>query len=200
MKTTINLLSKTIAALALTLPLNVFAVDENGNYFTNDFEDNIPMTEGETTGGMAINVEGEGEWLFKLAFVSTNTSYVVSGTQNLRLKKNGSYVITPVLNKGVKEISFNCKRKGKGIDVYTSVDAGATWTKVSTVSSTGVATIAVNDTQVNRVKMYLEQVVLAAVGNMAQLVEFLVYAVADDAALLYQLRRVVLYLALYPFT
>ena len=153
MKTTINLLSKTIAAIALTLPLNVFAVDENGNYFTNDFEDNIPMTEGETTGGMAINVEGEGEWLFKLAFVSTNTSYVVSGTQNLRLKKNGSYVITPVLNKGVKDISFNCKRKGKGIDVYTSVDAGATWTKVSTVSSTGVATIAVNDTQVNRVKI-----------------------------------------------
>lgn len=153
MKTTINLLSKTIAAIALTLPLNVFAVDENGNYFTNDFEDNIPMTEGETTGGMAINVEGEGEWLFKLAFVSTNTSYVVSGTQNLRLKKNGSYVITPVLNKGVKDISFVCKRKGKGIDVYTSADAGATWTKVSTVSSTGVATIAVNDTQVNRVKI-----------------------------------------------
>jgi len=153
MKTTINLLSKTIVALALTLPLNVFAVDENGNYFTNDFEDNIPMTEAETTGGMAINVEGEGEWLFKLAFVSTNTSYVVSGAQNLRLKKNGSYVITPVLNKGVKEISFNCKRKGKGIDVYTSVDAGATWTKVSTVSSTGVATIAVNDPGANRVKI-----------------------------------------------
>lgn len=143
----------TVVAVSLALPLQVLAIDENGNYFTNDFEDNIPMTEAETTNGTSIVVEGEGEWLFKLAFVSTNTSYVVSGAQNLRLKKNGSYVVTPVLNKGVKEVTFTCKRKGKGIDVYTSNDAGTTWTKVATVSATGLATVAVNDTEANRVKI-----------------------------------------------
>lgn len=143
----------TVVAVSLALPLQVLAIDENGNYFTNDFEDNIPMTEAETTNGTSIVVEGEGEWLFKLAFVSTNTSYVVSGAQNLRLKKNGSYVVTPVLNKGVKEVTFTCKRKGKGIDVYTSNDAGTTWTKVATVSATGLATVAVNDTGANRVKI-----------------------------------------------
>ena len=142
-----------VAGFAMILPVSAMAIDESGRYFINDFEDNIPMTEAETTSGMAINVEGEGEWLFKLAFVSTNTNYVVSGAQNLRLKKNGSYVVTPVLNKGVKDISFNCKRKGKGIDVYTSTDAGATWSKVGSVSSTGVATFAVNNTDANRVKI-----------------------------------------------
>ena len=42
----------------------------------------------------------------------------------------------------------------------------------------------------------LQQVVLAAVGNVAQLVELLVHTVADDAALLHQLWRVGLNLAL----
>ena len=76
-----------------------------------------------------------------------------SGKQNLRLYKNGSYVVTPVLDKGVKDITFNVGRKGKGIDVYTSDDAGKTWTKLATISSTGVATVSVNSTTANRVKI-----------------------------------------------
>ena len=77
-------------------------VDENGYYFINDFESNIPdSSPAEET---AIYVEGQGEWLFLKAFVSTNSSYVRSGKQNLRLYKNGSYVVTPVLDKGVKDL------------------------------------------------------------------------------------------------
>ena len=140
-----------IATIMLTLPTTMMAVDTNGNYFINNFEDNIPMLKNETD--TIVNVEGEGQWIFKMAYVSTNTSYVVSGKQNLRLQKNGSYVITPVLDKGVKEVSFTCKRKGGGIDVYTSTDAGNTWSKIETVSSTGLATITINNPDANRVKI-----------------------------------------------
>ena len=126
-------------------------VDENGYYFINDFESNIPdSSPAEET---AIYVEGQGEWLFLKAFVSTNSSYVRSGKQNLRLYKNGSYVVTPVLDKGVKDVTFNVGRKGKGIDVYVSEDAGKTWAKLTTINSTGVATVSVNSTTANRVKI-----------------------------------------------
>ena len=82
----------------------VEAIDENGNYFVNSFESDVPPSSPDTE--TAIYVEGQGEWLFFKAFVSTNSKYVNTGNQNLRLYKNGSYVVTPVLDKGVKEINF----------------------------------------------------------------------------------------------
>ena len=140
-----------IVAIMLALPMTMRAIDTNGNYFTNDFEGNIPMLKNATD--TLVNVDGEGQWIYKMAYVSTNTSYVVSGKQNLRLQKNGSYVITPVLNKGVKEVTFNCKRKGSGIDIYSSTDAGATWTKIETVNSTGITNITINNPDANRIKI-----------------------------------------------
>ena len=44
----------------------------------------------------------------------------------------------------------------------------------------------------------LEQIVLTRIGNMAQLVEFCIHPIANHSTLGYQLRRIVLYLALYP--
>jgi len=126
-------------------------IDENGNYFINGFESNVPEKSTETE--TAIDVEGEGEWLFLKAFVSTNSSYVHAGKQNLRLYKNGSYIVTPVLDKGVKTISFYVGRKGKGIDVYLSTDAGKTWTKSQTVGDIGEAYIVVDSSEANRVKI-----------------------------------------------
>ena len=140
-----------VMAMAVALPVTATAADDDSYYFVNDFEDNIPMTKNETD--TIVNVEGEGQWIFKMAYVSTNTSYVVSGKQNLRLQKKGSYVITPVLNKGVKEVSFNCKRKGKGVDIYYTTDAGNTWTLVTTISATGISTISVNQPDANRIKI-----------------------------------------------
>ncbi len=137
--------------LGFLFPAAASAVDENGNYFVNDFESNIP--EKSSDDEVAVVVEGQGEWLFLKAFVSTNSSYVRSGKQNLRLYKNGSYVVTPVLDKGVKTITFDVGRKGKGIDVYVSKDSGRSWQKLETVSATGVATITVDDPQANRVKI-----------------------------------------------
>ncbi len=127
------------------------SIGDDGYYFVNDFESNVPDKSPEEQ--TAIFVEGQGEWLFLKSFVSTNSSYVNSGKQNLRLYKNGSYVVTPVLDKGVKEITFYVGRKGKGIDVYVSEDAGKTWTKKETINSTGTATITVESNVANRVKI-----------------------------------------------
>ncbi len=130
------------------------AVDSEGRYFVNDFEDNIPMTEAETSDLATIVVEGEGEWQFHYAFVSTNTSYIVSGAQNLRLKKNGSYVVTPVLDKGVKTVTFNTKRNNAGIDVLKSYDGGKSWVAAETVAKgTGEKTVTIEDMAVNRIKI-----------------------------------------------
>ena len=129
----------------------VEAIDENGNYFVNSFESDVPPSSPDTE--TAIYVEGQGEWLFFKAFVSTNSKYVNTGNQNLRLYKNGSYVVTPVLDKGVKEINFFVGRKGKGIDVYLSTDAGKSWTKTETINTTGAVTVTVNSSEANRVKI-----------------------------------------------
>jgi hypothetical protein len=127
------------------------AVDALGRYFVQDFEDNIPMQKPESD--TLISVEGEGQWIFKMAYVSTNTKYVVSGEQNLRLQKNGSYVVTPVLDKGVKTVEFNCRRSGKGIDVYTSTDGGKSWEKAGSCTSAQEYVLTVDNPLVNRVKI-----------------------------------------------
>ena len=156
MKNYLSLIYMGVLSICMTLPcaaqrMTVSNIDENGYYFINDFESNVPPTRSETP--VSYDVEGQGEWIFLNAFVSTNSSYVRSGSQNLRLYKNGSYVITPILDKGVKEISFYVGRKGKGIDVYVSTDAGNSWSKVQTISSTGQASITIDDNLANRVKI-----------------------------------------------
>ena len=121
-----NLLRMMAIAICLfvvdSIVLAATTIDDDGYYFVNDFESNVPPTRPDEE--TAIYVEGQGEWLFFKAFVSTNSSYVKSGTQNLRLYKNGSYVVTPVLDKGVKDVTFHVGRKGKGVDVYISTDTG----------------------------------------------------------------------------
>ena len=66
------------AMMAMT---TMTTIDEDGYYFVNDFESNVPLTRTEEE--TAIYVEGQGEWLFLNAFVSTNSSYVKSGTHLL---------------------------------------------------------------------------------------------------------------------
>ncbi|MBO4822041.1 MAG: right-handed parallel beta-helix repeat-containing protein [Prevotella sp.] len=155
MKKMENLLRMMVTAICLVVGVNtsmaVTTIDDDGYYFVNDFESNVPPTRSDEE--TAIYVEGQGEWLFLRAFVSTNSSYVRSGTQNLRLYKNGSYVVTPVLDKGVKEVTFYVGRKGKGIDVHISTDAGKNWTKVATISNTGQVTVTVENSEANRVKI-----------------------------------------------
>ena len=48
--------------------------------------------------------------------------------------------------------------------------------------------------------LYLQQIILSTVGNISQFVELFIHPTTNHATFLYQLRWVVLYLALNPFT
>ena len=123
----------------------------DGLYVLQDFEDQTTFPETKPETETAFNVEGQGEWLYLNAFVSTNSSYVNSGTQNLRLAKNGSYVISPVLSNGVSKVTFYLGRNA--VKVYTSTDEGASWTAVETTTSGKIVTATINSNTVNRIKV-----------------------------------------------
>ena len=138
-------------ALFCCIALSTWAIGGDGLYFLQDFEDQTTFPETKPTEEVAFNVEGQGQWLYLNSFVSTNTSYVNSGSQNLRLPKNGSYVITPVLTNGVSKVTFFLGRNA--VKVYTSTDEGATWTAVETTTSGKQVTATINSETVNRIKV-----------------------------------------------
>ena len=132
-------------------------IDEEGRYFVQDFEDQstYPGTEGKDANTeLTYNVLG-GEWIYYNSYISTNENYNVNGsTANLRLPKNGTYVVTPVLNSGVKKVTWNQMRKT--CVAYTSTDGGKTWTSatISTDASDDTQRIIeVNSLNVNRIKI-----------------------------------------------
>ena len=138
--------------------LSTWAVGGDGLYFLQDFEDQTTFptdAEGKGTNTeLTFVVSGQGEWLYYNSYVSTNSSYVSSGSQNLRLPKNGSYVITPVLSNGVNKVTFFLGRNA--VKVYTSADGGSTWTAVETTTSGKVVTATINSETVNRIKIAIE--------------------------------------------
>ena len=130
------------------------SVDADGRYFVQDFEDatTFPQSSGATDA--EFYVAGQGTWIYNNAFVSTNSSYNVDGsTMNLRLPKNGSYVITPVLNSGVKKVTFYAGRKGDKLTASLSTDGGTTWQTTTIALSGNDASIEVGSLEVNRVKI-----------------------------------------------
>ena len=130
-------------------------VNADGTYFVQDFEDIATFPQERPSDDVEFYVQGQGTWIYNNAFASTNSSYNVDGsTMNLRLPKNGSYVITPVLNFGVKSVTYYGPRKGDKLSCYTSKDGGSTWTAVAQSSDgNNNFSIAVNDLEVNRVKI-----------------------------------------------
>ena len=129
-------------------------VDSEGRYFIQDFEDlsTYPSkSEGETSNTeLSFNAYG-GEWLYYKSFEPGNSNNVSSGAHNLRMPKNGSYVITPIFNSGVKKVIWNQTRSE--VTTYTSTDGGTTWKTATITSSDKVRTIEVNDLSVNRIKI-----------------------------------------------
>ena len=143
-------------------------IDEFGNYFIQDFEDASTYPLNQSTEEQRFVVEGQGEWLYKGTYQSTNTNYNVDGsTANLRLPKNGSYyVITPVLNNGVGSVSFYLGRAT--VTLWTSTDGGNTWQNIGTASSKGVVnTIQIESLEVNRIKISNEASKDADIDNLA---------------------------------
>lgn len=141
------------------------AIGGDGAYFVQDFEDQTTFPETKPTTEVAFNVQGQGEWLYLNSFVSTNSNYVNSGTQNLRLPKNGSYVITPVLSNGVSKVTFYIGRAS--VKVYTSTDEGTTWSAVETTTSGKIVTATINSETVNRIKVANEASKDADIDDLA---------------------------------
>ncbi len=128
------------------------AVDSEGRYFVQDFEDATTYPSAAGAADAEFYVAGQGTWIYTKSYISTNSSYNVNGsTANLRLPKNGSYVITPVLNSGVKKFTWNQMRKEA--TAYTSTDGGSTWTQASATSDGTLRTVTVESLNVNRIKL-----------------------------------------------
>lgn len=125
-------------------------------YFTQTFEQttDYPQSKSEATTEQAYTVDGQGEWLYYNAYKATNADYITDGSAcALRMLKNGSYVVTPVLEQGVVGLTFNEGRTGKKLSIYTSTDEGATWTLLREITTAQTNTIAIDDQSVNRLKI-----------------------------------------------
>ena len=126
-------------------------IDEEGRYFVQDFEDQTQYPSDASAVDAEYYVAGQGTWIYTKAGLSTNAKYTNGSTANLRVPKNGSYVITPILNSGVKKVTWVQTRTE--VTAYTSTDAGATWT-AATIASDGInRTVMVENLNVNRIKL-----------------------------------------------
>ncbi len=125
-------------------------------YFVQDFEttSQYPSSKEEAANEKAFIVEGQGEWLYKDAYRATNESYITDNSgHDLRLLKNTSYVVSPVLSQGAVRLSFNEGRRSRLLSVYVSTDEGKTWNKLKEVTTDTYNEIAIEDRSVNRVKI-----------------------------------------------
>ena len=143
-------------------------VAADGAYFVQDFEDTSTYPQEKGAQDAEYYVKGQGTWIYTNAYISTNSSYTNGSTANLRLPKNGSYVITPVLNFGVKKVTFYAGRKGDKLSCYMSKDGGSDWTSVSATSDgSNNFTITINDLEVNRIKIANESSGDADIDDLA---------------------------------
>ena len=126
-------------------------IDSEGRYFVQDFEDQTTYPGNSSAQDAEYYVVGQGTWIYTKAGLSTNSNYTNGSTANLRMPKNGSYVITPILNSGVKKVTWLQTRKE--VTAYTSTDGGSTWTAATIVSNDNMRTIEVNSLNVNRIKL-----------------------------------------------
>lgn len=147
---------------------NMVVCSLNLPYFTNDFEhSDYPQLRDDASTEKSFNVNGQGEWLYLNAYKGTNASYIADGSaRSLRMLKTNSYVVTPVLEQGVVSLSFDEGRTGKKLRVYTSTDAGATWTLLRELTTDTKNNILVNEKSVNRIKIANESSSDADVDNI----------------------------------
>ena len=148
----IYLLKLSVLIALACVSLTASAIGGDGAYFVQDFEDASQYPETRSDEAQSFIVEGQGEWIYCNAFQSTNSSYNENGsTMNLRMYKNGSYVVTPVLSNGVQKVTFYIGRAS--VKAYTSTDEGATWTEAAITTVGKTCTVVVNSNAVNRIKL-----------------------------------------------
>ena len=150
----------TAAALLVLAASETVLADNLEPYFTQTFDDTNLVSSGQAQTEFATNVEGQGEWRFKKAYVvlgaSMKTNYVKDGSlADLRMEKSGSYVVTPIVENGVGQVTFDEGRTKKYLRVYASKDGGQTWTQVKEFNKSTAQhnSVSVNDPEVNRIKL-----------------------------------------------
>ena len=150
----------TATALLVLAASETVLADNLEPYFTQTFDDTSLVSSGQAQTEFATNVEGQGEWRFKKAYVvlgaSMKTNYVKDGSlADLRMEKSGSYVVTPIVENGVGQVTFDEGRTKKYLRVYASKDGGQTWTQVKEYNKSTAQhnSVSVNDPEVNRIKL-----------------------------------------------
>lgn len=125
-------------------------------YFTHTFEntDTYPDSKETAESEKKYNVEGEGEWIYLNAYRATNASYIPDGSgHDLRLLKNGSYIISPVLTQGVVKVGFQEGRTGRKVNLYVSTDEGKTWTLSKEIATETNNEVRLDNKEINRIKL-----------------------------------------------
>ncbi len=138
-------------------------------YFTHTFEDRTtyPSSKDDAATEVTFDVAGQGTWKYLNAYRNTNASYITDGSAaSLRLLKNGSYVITPVLPQGVVAVRFDEGCTNKKLTLYTSTDSGETWEPARNIVSDTHNEILLYDPDINRVKIANESTSDADIDNL----------------------------------
>lgn len=139
-------------------------------YWLQDFNNQTHMPSSNPSSPVEITVPGQGVWIYKGAFRATNASYIQDGSpSNLRIAKNDSYVITPILEEGVTDVSFYEGRGDRELIIYASTDGGAQWSIVQTIKTVkkDANVVVVNNPAVNRIKIANEGGSDADIDNLS---------------------------------
>jgi len=155
-----SITQKWLIAIALgCLPFGNAKAQDDPVYFTHDFEDTSVYPSSKSSTEQKFN-SPYGEWIYMQCSASSNSTYLRTGmgSHDLRVPKNvGSYVILPVMDSGVKTLTFWEGRGNRQLTVYTSTDGGTTWTSdtvmTSTNATTYINTVKINKIKVNRIKI-----------------------------------------------
>lgn len=123
-------------------------------YFTEGFNESGLWPTSGVTGEQRVTVAGQGEWILNNAYRATNSTYILDGSAgDMRMMKNGSTVITPVLSQGVVKVRLSEGRgKAKALNVYTSTDGGTTWKLIASPATDAAMEVMVGERDVNRIK------------------------------------------------
>lgn len=138
-------------------------------YFTQTFENRTtyPGSKDDAATEVSFDVPGQGTWIYRDAYRNTNEPYIVDGsTASLRMLKNGSYVITPVLAQGVVAVKFDEGRTERKLTLYTSTDGGETWSVARNIVSDTHNEVLLYDPEINRVKLANESTSDADIDNL----------------------------------
>jgi len=139
-------------------------------YWMQDFNDQSQFPSSKPESPEEIDVQGQGTWIYMGAYKNTNPAYIPDGSaSSLRMLKSGSYVITPLLEDGITEVSFEEGRSGRSLTIYVSTNGGTQWTLLETITTLKkeINIISVNRADVNRIKIANESGGDADIDNLS---------------------------------